>query len=252
MEGQPLSLMPLLEPTAVLGCLLGTTYDAHWLGDKCVPDVVAVVFHSLQWLTLDISDPRATAEFGAAPQLPRSVRFLRLTNRLGAARTPMGLLKHCTQLRRVDLSELSTVIDVQEQFLMGCSGLTRIDLTGLRNAGYVGDSFLAHCAGLASVDLSPLAHAEAIGVRALSRCTSLRVVDATRLGRVGSVGLFFLSGSYRRVLLKVPALRDGEALSAGGRTLQRVAVRLEEELAAAGPSDDDDDDDPEGASWPVL
>ena len=63
-------------------------------------------------------------------------------------------LEFCTSLTSVDLSGLSNVTVIGSYFLSGCYSLTSLDLTSLSKVEYVGSGFAIFCTALTSIYLS--------------------------------------------------------------------------------------------------
>ena len=73
---------------------------------------------------------------------------------------PMSFLHGCSALTNLDLTPLSSVIEVGPFFLYGCMNLTTLDLTPLSNVKVIHPSFLGDCRGLRNVDRKPLQFAK--------------------------------------------------------------------------------------------
>ena len=70
------------------------------------------------------------------------------------ARTPLAQ----TALTALDLSAVSCVTEIGDEFLYQCTSLTSLDLSGLTRVTRIGNSFLLSCSSLTAVDLSPLSN----------------------------------------------------------------------------------------------
>eukprot|EP00760_Papus_ankaliazontas_P028006 PhM_4_TR3474/c1_g2_i1/m.77882 len=77
----------------------------------------------------------------------------------------------------LDLSPLTNVTKIGNNFLHGCSRLTSLDLSPLANVRHIGSGFLDGCGALTSLDLSPLKNVTQIGVFFLHGCTALTSLD---------------------------------------------------------------------------
>ena len=99
-----------------------------------------------------------------------------------------------TSLTALDLSAVSCVTEIGDQFLHRCTSLTSIDLSGLTRLTRIGLYFLAHCNSLTAVDLSPLCNVTQIDDHFLAGCSSLKVVDLSPLRNVTEIGTNFLAG----------------------------------------------------------
>ena len=98
-----------------------------------------------------------------------------------------------TKLTTIDLSPLSNVTSVGNHFLYDCSKLTTIDLYPLSNVTSVDNCFLSYCTNLTSIDLSPLSNVTSIGSHFLCDCRKLATIDLSPLSHIISVGNCFLS-----------------------------------------------------------
>ena len=97
-----------------------------------------------------------------------------------------------TSLTRLDLSAVSTVTRIEDNFLQGCASLTSLDLSSFNSLTHVGNSFL-YCSSLTSLDLSSL-NLKRIGSFFLYNCTSLTSLDLSSLKSLTHVGDCFLKG----------------------------------------------------------
>ena len=104
---------------------------------------------------------------------------------------PNQFLAH-KSLTALDLSAVSCVTEIRDEFLHGCTTLTSIDLSGLTRLTRIGTSFLANCSNLKVVDLSPLRNVTHIHDRFLAFCTSLTSVDLSPLCNVTQIDNHFL------------------------------------------------------------
>ena len=102
-------------------------------------------------------------------------------------------LYQCTSLTSIDLSGLTRLTRVGTHFLDSCTSLTAVDLSPLRNVTHIATYFLAYCTSLTAVDLSPLRNVTQIDYRFLYNCRSLTAVDLSPLSNVTHVGTSFLS-----------------------------------------------------------
>ena len=97
-----------------------------------------------------------------------------------------------TSLTALDLSAVSCVTEIRDQFLYGCISLTSVDLSGMTRLTRIGSSFLDDCSSLTAVDLSPLRSVTHICTGFLQNCTSLTAVDLSPLRNVTQIGTSFL------------------------------------------------------------
>ena len=97
------------------------------------------------------------------------------------------------QLKSIDLSSLTDIKTIGNNFLYGCSSLTSINLSGLTTLESIGDGFLSDCSSLKSIDLTPLLNITSIGNNFLNNCLSLTSIKLPHLSKVQSIGSYFLS-----------------------------------------------------------
>ena len=102
-------------------------------------------------------------------------------------------LHHCTTLTSIDLSGLTRVTRIGTHFVAQCSSLTAVDLSLLRNVTHISTRFLYNCTSLTSVDLSPLRNVRQIDYWFLSNCTSLTSVDLSPLRNITQIDGHFLA-----------------------------------------------------------
>ena len=93
---------------------------------------------------------------------------------------PDGFLREAS-LTTLDLSAVSIVTQIGDDFLYMCTSLTSIDLSGLCNVTVIGSGFLYDCESLTTLDLTPLKNVTAIGDKFLSGCDALPTLDLTPL-----------------------------------------------------------------------
>ena len=97
-----------------------------------------------------------------------------------------------TSLTRLDLSAVSFVTQIGDEFLWNCALLTSIDLSGLSNVTRIGESFLSGCEALANLDLTPLNNVTKIEACFLESYKSLTTLDLTPLSNVTLIERSFL------------------------------------------------------------
>ena len=105
---------------------------------------------------------------------------------------PKGFLSR-SSITRLDLSDVSCVTGISDDFLHGCTALTSVDLSGLCNLTRIGNRLLSDCSSLTAVVWPPLSRISRIGYGFLNNCRSLTVVDLTPLSNVTEIGAFFLA-----------------------------------------------------------
>ena len=106
---------------------------------------------------------------------------------------PDGFLM-VTSLTTLDLSAVSFVTQIGEEFLCDCTSLTSIDLSGFINVTEVGKHFLTNCEGLTSLDLRPLNSLTKIGACFLFGCKGLITLDLSPLSNLTEISSDFLNG----------------------------------------------------------
>ena len=100
-------------------------------------------------------------------------------------------LCYCTSLTSIDLSGLCNVTQVGDNFLSECTSLTSIDIFGLSSVTVVGDCFLSGCK-FTTLDLSPLSNVTVLGHYFLEDCKAITTLDLSPLRNLAEVGGFFL------------------------------------------------------------
>ena len=127
---------------------------------------------------------------------------------------PDGFLRE-SSLTRLDLSAVSFVTQIGDDFLEGCTSLTSIDLSGLSNVTLIGSYFLSDCESLITLDLTPLNHMTAIGSSFLHGCCSLTTLDLTPLNNLTAIGFGFLSDCNSLTTLDLTPLKNVTAIRDG-------------------------------------
>ena len=112
-----------------------------------------------------------------------------------------------TSLTALDLSAVSCVTEISDQFLHHCTSLTSVDLSGLARLTRIGTNFLADCISLTTVNLSPLGNVTHISTSFLYSCASLTEVDLSPLRNVTQIDGHFLAfcSSLTAVKLSPPS-----------------------------------------------
>ena len=117
-------------------------------------------------------------------------------------------LEDCTSLTSIDLSGLSNVTRIGVSFLYGCESLTNLDLTPLSNVTRIDACFLAVCKSLTTLALTPLNKMTAIAHYFCSNCESLTTLDLTPLNNVTGIDACFLSGCEALTSLDLTPLKN--------------------------------------------
>jgi hypothetical protein len=91
---------------------------------------------------------------------------------------------NCASLSSVDLSGLTELETIGDNFLNGCTNLTSIDLSGLIQLESIDDYFLNKCVKLKSIDLTPLKNIknhDAFGHNFLRFCSPSLIITCNYL-----------------------------------------------------------------------
>ena len=99
----------------------------------------------------------------------------------------------CSALTRLDLSAVSVVTEIGDNFLPYCSQLTELDLSGLCNVAVIGAGFITFSGRLESINLSGFGSVTRIGDGFLG-ASALRTVDLSVFRRVTVIEEDFLCG----------------------------------------------------------
>ena len=127
---------------------------------------------------------------------------------------PAGFLAEGS-LTRLDLSAVSFVTQIGDEFLEYCDSLTSIDLSGLSNVTRIGRSFLFGCSALTSLYLPPLNKVTVIEKCFLSNCEALTTLDLTPLSNVTKIEIYFLAGCISLTALDLTPLSNVTVVGPG-------------------------------------
>ena len=94
----------------------------------------------------------------------------------------------------LDLSEMTSVTKIGNQFCSSCTSLKTIDLTALHRVVKVKYGFLESCTSLESIDLSAFGNVAFIESEFLRKCTSLKTVDLSVLRSIIHIEQNWLQG----------------------------------------------------------
>ena len=104
----------------------------------------------------------------------------------------------CRALDNVDLSPMTSLVEIGVGFMYNCSGITNIKLydedksQGLTNLQVIRNSFMVGCSSLTELDMSGLDNLKVIGAEFLKNCTSLTTLkfpgDSTNQNAIQSIG----------------------------------------------------------------
>ena len=101
-------------------------------------------------------------------------------------------LRDCTSLEVLDISGLTSVTSVGEDFLWGCKALKELDLTPFSNVIVIQAGFLYFCTSLTQLDLSPFSGVTSVGGCFLYNCKSLKEIDLAPLSNITAFEEAFL------------------------------------------------------------
>ena len=120
-----------------------------------------------------------------------------------------------TSITRLDLSTVSTVTRIEDEFLHLCRSLTAVDLSSFNSLTYVGTFFLRGCRSLTAVDLSSFNSLTHIEDGFLSGCTSLTALDLSSLSSLEHVGCDFLQDCTSLTALDLSSLSSVQHIEEG-------------------------------------
>lgn len=100
-------------------------------------------------------------------------------------------------LESIDLSPLSNVTCIGNNFICRYSNINTLDLSPLSEVTSIGDGFLAENIGIETLDLSPLSNVTSIGKNFLYRNLNLKKLDFSRLDKLQEIGNYFLERCYK-------------------------------------------------------
>ena len=103
-------------------------------------------------------------------------------------------LRDCARLEVLDISGLTSVTSVGTGFLRGCKALKELDLTPLSRVTVIKERFLYDCTSLTQLDLSPFSGVTSVGAHFLYQCRSLKELDLTPLSSITAFAKAFLYG----------------------------------------------------------
>ena len=112
-----------------------------------------------------------------------------------------------TSITRLDLSAVSTVTRIEDNFLYECSSLTSLDLSSFNSLEHVGDFFLYEGSSLTVLNLSSLEHLTHVGDGFLYNCNSLTSVDLSSFNSLTHVGDTFLQDCTGLTSLDLSSLK---------------------------------------------
>ena len=111
----------------------------------------------------------------------------------------------CSALTTLDLSAVSCVTEIGDDFLMDCTSLTRIDLSGLSKLRQVGYDFLNNCTMLTTLDLAPLGSLMHVASGFLFNCANLTELALPPLLRITHITDQFLYNCHSLTALDLSA-----------------------------------------------
>jgi hypothetical protein len=127
------------------------------------------------------------------------MEYLEFIDNVGIEFIGDNFLLKCSNLKEINLLQLSKVTEIGPYFLYGCSKLENIKSPGVSNVTEIRKSlfsndvfFLSNCSSLTEIDLSLLSKVKKIGGEFLSGCSKLMNVDLTPLQNINYIGYRFL------------------------------------------------------------
>ena len=130
-------------------------------------------------------------------------------------------------LTRLDLSAVSVVTEIGNNFLYNCPHLTELDLSGLCNVTVIGADFINYADRLESINLSGFGSVTKIGEWFLSR-SALRTVDLSAFRRAAVIEDEFLRGCKHLTSVDLSGLSNvteiGDRFLYGCSALERVCL----------------------------
>ena len=97
-----------------------------------------------------------------------------------------------TSFTRLDLSAVSVVTRIEDNFLYGCASVETVDLSGLCNVTHIAHHFLSYCPSLRSLDVSGFTGVTVIGESFLQG-SGVTNLDLSAMTSVTKVGTYFLA-----------------------------------------------------------
>ena len=111
-------------------------------------------------------------------------------------------------ISEIDLSPLSNLTTIGNEFLFEFNTLTSIDLHPLSQLTTIGDYFLYLCSNLKAIDLSQLSKLTTIGDYFLSYCGRLEAIDLSQLSKLTTIGHCFLEGCTKLISIDLSSLTN--------------------------------------------
>ena len=139
-----------------------------------------------------------------------------------------NFLFECESLTQLDLSSFNSLTHIDDYFACSCESLTAVDLSSLDSLTYVGECFLSDCQSLTQLDLCSLSRLEHIGDNFVSACEILTAVDLSSLNSLTHIGDGFLSGCSNLSSLNLSSLNSvthvGQENFCQGTNLQTIRL----------------------------
>ena len=126
---------------------------------------------------------------------------------------PSKFLNNSKSLTHVNLSGLSKVTSVGDDFSKNCESLTSIDVSGFQKLTTIGYGFLHSTRSLTSVDLSSLSEVTSIGNEFVRNCESLTSIDLSGLKKLTTIGYGFLHNSKSLTSVDLSSLSEVTSVS---------------------------------------
>ena len=105
-----------------------------------------------------------------------------------------NFLSGCTSLKTIKgLEQQINVVSIRDNFLSNCTKLESVNLTNFINVVNINNNFLSNCSALTLiVGLDNLTNVTNIGKYFLSNCTALQSVDLTAFSKITTLPNSFL------------------------------------------------------------
>jgi hypothetical protein len=144
--------------------------------------------------------------------LPSFLKKIDLTPLSNVTSIGDNFLMDCGRLTNIDLKPLSKVTSIGNRFLEYCDRLTEIDLRSLSNLKSIGNNFLYNCEGLTKIIFPSVLNLISINNNFLSGCSQLRNINLTPLSNVESIGNHFLSDCIKLENIDLIPLSNVESI----------------------------------------
>ena len=197
------------------------------------PDMLCVLDAS------EYIDYEGTLSNDCVKKLPSCIRRLSFTNCSRCIKFQENFLSDgCDSLTSINFSAFNNVTAIPSKFLNNLKSLTHVDLSSLSEVTSIADDFVSNCESLTSIDVSGFKKLTRIGFVFLNNSKSLTHVDLSSFGEVTSIGDDFISNCESLTsidvsgLSKLTTIRDSFLLNA--KSLTHVDLSSLSEVAIIG------------------